>query len=159
VLGGETIAVGGTHSRPSEYDGRTPRDGPPPPTSGPVPPSSAGFVTDGIGAGICVGTALGAVTWISRDFSGRPSPPTLPAVGLAPGCASLTNPTRSCGTVRRFGFGEISPFRISIRMNAIATTTCTPTDTRKAGDSCFLAPSGGVATRRKIIRRGPSPAA
>src|SRR5438105_6140642 len=95
VFGGTTTPDGGVQSLPSEYEGRTPRTGPPPPTSGPVPPSSVGFAALGTGDGIVVGIDFGATTWMARDFSARPSPPTRPTVGFAPGCANLTKPIRS----------------------------------------------------------------
>ena len=133
-----------------------PRTGPPAPTSGPFPPSSVGLAVVGTGAGMVVGIDFGATTCIARDCAGRPSPPTRPTVGLVLGCPTRTNPTRSCGTAARLSEVGNSPFRISMRMKAIATTTCTPSDTRKGVDSLFLVASVCDATRRKIIRRAPS---
>src|SRR2546423_426025 len=97
VLGGPVTTPGGSQTRPSEYDGLIPRDGPPPPTSGPFPGSSVGLAAVTFGIGIELGTILGATTCTSREVNGRPSPPTLPAVGFSPGCPIRTNPTRSCG--------------------------------------------------------------
>ena len=86
---------GGAQTRGSEYCGRIPREGPPVPTIGPTPSSSVVFAA-AEGAGIVVGTAVGATTLISRDFSGRPSPPLRPVVGVVtPGRGSVMNPTRS----------------------------------------------------------------
>src|SRR4051812_41173916 len=90
VFGGAMIGTGGVHSLPSEYDGFTPRDGPPPPTNGPLPPSSVGLTVVTAGAGITLGIIVGATTWIARETIGRPSPPTLPGVGFAPGVAMRT---------------------------------------------------------------------
>src|SRR2546423_13660723 len=97
VFGGLVTTPGGSQTRPSEYDGLIPRDGPPPPASGPFPGSSVALAAVTFGIGIELGTIRGATTCTSREVNGRPSPPTLPGVGFSSGRPIRTNPTRSCG--------------------------------------------------------------
>src|SRR5256714_9351994 len=66
VLGGPVTTPGGSQTRPSEYDGVIPRDGPPPPTSGPFPRSSLGFAAATFGIRIRVGPILRATAITSR---------------------------------------------------------------------------------------------
>src|SRR5256714_15669168 len=96
LFGALTTGPGGSHTRGSDYGGRTPLVGPPVPTSGPVP-SSAAFLAGPEGTGIVVGTATGATTRISRGVNGLPSPPLLPGTGVFTPPAILTNATRSLG--------------------------------------------------------------
>src|SRR5690349_3712014 len=86
-FGALTTGAAGTQIRGSEYDGRMPFVGPPPPISGPVPSSGA---TTGAGGAVLtggrvVGTADGATSGgagFAFGVSGRPLPPLLPGDGV-----------------------------------------------------------------------------
>ena len=88
VRGSETTGAGGTQSRGSPYDGRTPAVGPPDPITSPLPDGAADEV---LGAGSALGIVVGARSGgggALRFASGRPSPPLRPGVVTGPAFGS-----------------------------------------------------------------------